>query len=962
MQLNMKKSVLLIWAALSVVLANAQQPLVWAKNFDGKGDYSDRYNSVTTDASGNIYLGGSTVNTDQNRDYLIEKLDANGNLIWRSVFPCNGGGPDEVKAIKLSGSNRVVVTGYGNHLGTGNDFWTMYMDAASGDTLWTRLFNDATLNQYDQANDLAIDGQGNIIVVGEGDRDVTGVTNDDLLVVKYDQNGTLLWSQRFNDIGNATDRGEKVVVDNANNIYLAGRSNNGADDDFVTIKYNAQGVQQWIQFVDYGGTDRATDMGIDAQNNIYVTGRRNNGVDDDYCTVKYSSAGTLLFSKFFDFVEDDRAEAIAVNADGSFAVTGRSDANATAALNYNYYTVKYDVNGNQQWAASYEGLGANDDWPTAIALSTAGEVAVTGFADEDASVNIKNSMVSILYGTTGTTVWTNTVASPGADEGTDIIFGASGKVIACGFKSIDNINRNAVCLIIQSGNTTEHSFDGEGDRSDNVREIAVDASGNLYAVGYSVKIDSDRDFFLVKLNTAGDTLWTRSISGTLYGSDEESNSIAFDQQGNIIVGGYIKNSGTGSDILLQKFSPAGTLVWSTVWDNNAHESDRSYDIQTDNSGSIYLVGKTDIDPVFTTNDQAFMAKFSAAGAPLWTYTFPGTASNPDRLKLVRLLSSGELVGVGRVGNASGTDDVLILKVSASGQLVWSYTWDGEAGFDDPVDLESDAAGNIFVGINSSSSVDALNRNAALIMLNTQGALQWEYVYDGGQDDYTNDVLIDGNAKMTVSSNSGSIAAPDYAALWVEVANGNAVTTISNGLNDGVDQRADHLVTANGITTLVGRSATSTSQPLYDIFLKAYQGNTGVTGMNIYPISDSSEFITSVVIRNNSLWGGGSTADASGRRNMLFTYFDLTLGITEIHPENTFEVFPNPTSELLYIDASVIRDQSSFQIINSSGQIVSSSKQIGKGEPLNVQSLAEGLYTIRLWNGQSFYYSKFIKTN
>jgi len=958
----MKKLACFGAALMLSMLSFAQQPLIWAKNFNGKGDFSDRYNSVVTDASGNIYLGGSTVNTDQNRDYLIEKLDANGNLIWRSVFPCNGGGPDEVKAIKLAGTNRVVVTGYGNHTGTGNDFWTMYMDAASGDTLWTRLFNDPTLNQYDQANDLAVDSQGNIIVTGEGDRDVTGVTNDDLLVVKYDQNGNLLWSQRFNDIGDATDRGEKVVVDNANNIYVAGRSNNGADDDFVTIKYNAQGAQQWIQFVDYGGIDRATDMGIDAQNNIYVTGRRSNGADDDYCTVKYSSAGTLIFTKFFDFVEDDRAEAIAVNSDGSFAVTGRSDANATAVLNYNYYTVKYDVNGNQVWALSFEGAGTNDDWATSIALNSAGDVAVTGFSDEDPSANIKNSMVTLLYSAGGAVVWTNTVASPGADEGIDVTFSPAGKVIACGFKSTDLVNRDALCSIIQNGTSTEHSFGGEGDVSDNVREIEVDASGNLYAVGYSVKLDNDRDFFLLKLNTLGDTLWTRSISGSLYGSDEEANSLVIDPSGNIIVAGYIKNSGTGSDILVQKFSPAGVQLWSTVWDNNAHESDRAYDVQTDASGNIYIVGKTDIDPVYTTNDQGFVAKFSSAGAVLWTYTFNGTSNYADRLKLLRINAAGEVIAVGRKGTATTSDDLLVLKLSTGGQLTWSYTWDGNNGYDDPVDVKLDANGNIFIAANASSAADLVNRDAALIALNAQGALQWEYLYDGGQDDYTNEVIVDGNLKMTVSSNSGTALSPDYAALLLEVNNGALVSNYANGLNDGLDQRADHIVSANGVVTLIGRTGANAPYPAYDLFLRAYDANGSLTNLNIYPISDSSEFLSSVIVRNNSLWGGGSTADLTGRRNMLFTYFDLTLGIQENVAATSFQVFPNPATDQLFINESIIRDHATVSILNSEGQLMSTVKLTSGQKVINIESLPSGIYTLQLWDGKMQRYSKFVKTH
>src|ERR1041385_9489401 len=115
-----------------------QPTAAWVFNYNGEGDYSDRYTCITNDASGNIYVAGSTVNIGTDRDYLIQKLDASGNEIWRKEYNASGNGPDEVTAIILDASSNVYVTGFGKSENTGDDFLTMKLDA-TGNIVWTEV-------------------------------------------------------------------------------------------------------------------------------------------------------------------------------------------------------------------------------------------------------------------------------------------------------------------------------------------------------------------------------------------------------------------------------------------------------------------------------------------------------------------------------------------------------------------------------------------------------------------------------------------------------------------------------------------------------------------------------------------------------------------------------------------------------------------------------------------------------
>src|SRR6185295_17312252 len=205
---------------------------------------------------------------------------------------------------------------------------------------------------------------------------------------------------------NGTDRAVKVVVDNSNNIYVTGRSYNGNDDDYATIKYDASGNQQWLEYGDRTHHDRAQAMTIDGSNNIYVTGWSSNGTNHDYYTIKYNSSGTEQWAKVFDNVDDDEATAIFVDASGNVYVTGKSDGDATAFVNLNYQTIMYNSSGVQQWNKSYDGNAGKDDIPTSISVS-GGNVYITGYSDADITPVVSNDIVTIKYSAGGTQTWSS---------------------------------------------------------------------------------------------------------------------------------------------------------------------------------------------------------------------------------------------------------------------------------------------------------------------------------------------------------------------------------------------------------------------------------------------------------------------------------------------------------------------------------------------------------------------------
>src|ERR1051325_5656150 len=107
------------------------------------------------------------------------------------------------------------------------------------------------------------------------------------------------WAVRYNGPANGHDYGYQMVVDIAGNLYVTGEGiGTGTGLDILTIKYNSAGVQQWLSRYNnttFNNDDRGFAISVDASGNVYVaglsTGSGGPNTGQDYITVKYNSSG-----------------------------------------------------------------------------------------------------------------------------------------------------------------------------------------------------------------------------------------------------------------------------------------------------------------------------------------------------------------------------------------------------------------------------------------------------------------------------------------------------------------------------------------------------------------------------------------------------------------------------------------------------------------------------------------------
>jgi len=214
----------------------------------------------------------------------------------------------------------------------------------------------------------ALDVSRNLIITGNT---VTsnGLTN--LLLTKYNQAGAQVWQVQYNHSYNNRDYGAAVVTDASKNIYVAGTSVTSAANgyDFVVLKYDSNGNQQWAKFYNGPGSsyDVATDLKRDVSGNIYVCGTSTGATTQlDYCTIKYNSSGVQQWASRYDYAGlTDVPAAITIHSTGRIVVTGGSGSTFT---NWDFATVKYNpFTGAQSGVNRVNSGGIGYDLPTAIA-------------------------------------------------------------------------------------------------------------------------------------------------------------------------------------------------------------------------------------------------------------------------------------------------------------------------------------------------------------------------------------------------------------------------------------------------------------------------------------------------------------------------------------------------------------------------------------------------------------------
>ncbi|MDB6123594.1 MAG: repeat containing protein [Pedosphaera sp.] len=648
----------------------------------------------------------------------------------------------------------------------------------------------------------------NVDVVNSGDYSVV-VSNvagaDTSITAQLDVTSKVRqgWIAKYNGSHNHPDFAKDAKVDSQGNIYVTGYAEeNATGQDYVTLKYNSAGVLQWR--TNYNGTagqnDQAVALALDNQGNVYVTGNSEGaGSGLDYATIKYDSNGNQLWAARYDGQsgKDDLATAIAVDASGNVYVTGASQGGSDS--NFHYTTIKYDADGNRLWVSRYTGTGNGPDYAQSLAFDDSGSVYVTGKSTGNGS---GFDYATVKYTPGGAQLWAA-------------------------------------------------RYNGLGNGDDEASRIVVDSSHNVFVTGKSKGAGTDFDYATIKYNSSGTQLWANRYNGPTDLADQ-AEAMALDSAGNVVVTGSSRGYGGDFDYLTLKYSPAGSNIWEARYDGPKASDDFVHALTIDQDGSVYVTGSSkgqsagfDFETVkYSGND----------GEQLWAARYSGPANQDDNGRAIALDAQHNVYVAGESkGTNSDYDYVLVQYRQPQPPVITSQPMSQAANVGDTVTFNLSVTGTQPMsfqwrlnGVNIPGET-----NAFLILTNVQVANSGNYQVTianaADSVDSIPAVLTVNAAPMGLADNFGDSTVVSSLS-GVGIGNNTSATQETGepkatGKSGGKSVWFTWRAPASGVVTFSTRGSS------FDTLLGVYTG-TNVNSLSLVASDDDSGgFLTSLVTFN-----------------------------------------------------------------------------------------------------------------
>ncbi|HWA05517.1 MAG TPA: T9SS type A sorting domain-containing protein [Ignavibacteria bacterium] len=435
------------------------------------------------------------------------------------------------------------------------------------------------------------------------------------------------WEREYNGSGNNIDKVISIKSDplSAGNIYVCGFvTNSGTGMDIVTIKYNSSGTVLWS--VTFNGAGNSTDYPADlyiANSYVYMCGTSigSTGNYDIIYQVYNYSTGAVAWSGSYNGTANlnDYATSISADAGGTRFVSGistNSSGNTDAVL-FGYGTFGGPVIYNG--SANMNELGSFMKFRN---IGVSGDLVLTG--STEISALEKQIFIRVYNSNTGSLLWSKTESiGNGVNDVSGVEVQKSVNYIVYGTCSVSPspsvIFAKQFSIAGVSGLSYLHSH--QTDLNDRAVNMKIDTAGNSYLTGSTFR-NSSNDYITFKLNSSFNLQWSNYYNGPSSGSDIPG-SVTVDKSFNTIVTGTSEGSGTGSDIATIWYDVNGNERWSSRFNGTSNSEDGGTGALLLNSGQFAVCG---ISTSPGTGADMKLIKYSDAALPVTMTDFSATVN------------------------------------------------------------------------------------------------------------------------------------------------------------------------------------------------------------------------------------------------------------------------------------------------------------------------------------------------
>lgn len=440
---------------------------------------------------------------------------------------------------------------------------------------------------------------------------------------------------------------------------------------------------------------------------------------------------------------------------------------------------------NVLWESRYTSVGQNSDQAKKMALDGSGNIYVTGTSKTNAINGF--DIVTIKYDPSGNELWAKTFNGSGSalDEARDIAVDASGNVYVTGYTTSSGVNFDYITIKYDPSGNELWAVVFDEDGFDEAYAIALDGSGNVYVTGGAFRNNGDgTNFVTIKYDSNGGQVWLKRYNGP----DDETDiatQIELDDLGNVYVAGHSYDNNDDFDFLIRKYDNNGNTVWTSRFDGANGSFDIPEAIYVDATYNVYITGSS-FGGLPTDNDYATV-KYNAAGTEQWARYYNGAGNLEDKAFDIVVDGLSNVYVTGRTLGVGSAQDMTTIKYDVSGVVLWADTYNGpSSGYDDAQQMRLGASGALYV--TGYSAGNGTNNDYLTLKYDTlNGNILWEARFDGpaSNSDQAFDMEIDASENIYVTGTSNDPASnQDFSTIkWCQLTtNAGADTAICIGDN------------------------------------------------------------------------------------------------------------------------------------------------------------------------------------
>jgi hypothetical protein len=370
---------------------------------------------------------------------------------------------------------------------------------------WSQTYPIAS-SLGEELNDMApLPGNG-FISVGSITTDTLG--NHDILLMRCDQNGNLVWSKQFN--GGSDEVGESIDLFPTSGFVLASTKTNTSPSttELLITRTDSIGNILWTQKFSANGNDVVKQLAVLSDGKIIIAGATTLCQNAFTCGygMMLDSNGVILWSRSFEKESSNYFLDVIATSDGGFLFSG---ATFDIFTGQNGWAVKTDSLGVLTWSNSFDSPSLDIFYKATENLNLqnyafVGETTVDAISNSDALLVVSDYTGAYLIG--------GSAGGVENDRATGIHAGAFGNFIMTGQTDIDTLFQTyaqglSLEVDIATGNINNAVTLGDRVSNTFIKSSAIDNQGMILLGGFGDQFSGSKNqIFAIQKNSIPNTV------------------------------------------------------------------------------------------------------------------------------------------------------------------------------------------------------------------------------------------------------------------------------------------------------------------------------------------------------------------------------------------------------------------------------------------------------------------------